>query len=64
MGIDEFVVLGYLDINLFLKFPASFPAVPPFLTPAPLSLTSNLGLSYALDLSNELLPKFWQKKLP
>lgn len=61
MGIEESVVLGYLHINLFLKFPTSFPAVPPFLTLALPSLNPNLGLSYAMDLSNELLPKFWQK---
>lgn len=48
MGIEESVVLGYLDINLFLRFPASFLAVPSLIPPpAPPSPTSSLGLSYA-----------------
>ena len=67
MRIEESVVLGYLDINPFLKFPASFPAVssPPSLYLPALSQPPAwvLAVTAARDLPNQLLTKFLQKKL-
>lgn len=56
MEIEECVVLGYLDINPFLKFPASFPAAFPLLQP-PAWVLAEPAIG---DLPNQLLSKFLQ----